>query len=118
MRLLIEIIDGRKILYEISMEYLWNHLMPFATASIGVCSMFCDVDALIIGHDPKTTAIKSYNRTEITPKIHKVSKPEGDGSAIIIGEQIPSNLLRKEIRDSFTGKVVVASWFSMADEFL
>lgn len=43
---------------------LWNHLMPFATDSSGVCSLFCDADAVVIGMDPGATAVRCYPFTE------------------------------------------------------
>lgn len=43
---------------------LWNKLMPFATDSTGVCSLFCDADAVVIGHDPGATALRCYGFTE------------------------------------------------------
>ena len=38
--------------------------MPFATDSTGVCSVFCDADAVVIGHDPGATALRCYGFTE------------------------------------------------------
>jgi len=49
------------------MTYLWKTLVPFATDSTGVCSMFADSGALIIGHDPASTVVKGYRRTERRP---------------------------------------------------
>ena len=43
---------------------LWNYLMPFATDSTGVCSLFCDADAVVIGMDPGATAVRCYPFTE------------------------------------------------------
>jgi hypothetical protein len=46
------------------MKYLWNQLMPFATDSTGVCSMFADTDALVLGHDPRSSVERNYRATE------------------------------------------------------
>jgi len=46
------------------MTYLWKTLVPFATDSTGVCSMFADSGALLIGHDPASTVVRGYRRTE------------------------------------------------------
>jgi hypothetical protein len=46
------------------MKYLWKQLMPFATDSTGVVSLFADSGALIIGHDPRTTVGRNYGMVE------------------------------------------------------
>jgi len=46
------------------MSYLWQTLLPFATDSTGICSMFADSKALIIGHDPSSSAVRGYQLTE------------------------------------------------------
>lgn len=43
---------------------LWHYLMPFATDSTGVCSLFCDADAVVVGMDPGATAVRCYPFTE------------------------------------------------------
>ncbi len=46
------------------MKQLWNRLLPFATDSTGVCSIFCDSDSVVIGHDPGATVLRCYGFTE------------------------------------------------------
>ncbi|MDR3288132.1 MAG: hypothetical protein LBT22_01745 [Peptococcaceae bacterium] len=68
-------------------KHLWNRLLSFATDSTGVCSLFADADALVIGQDPESTAVKSYRMAE--QRRDKISDNLGirvDELSIVLGD--------------------------------
>lgn len=67
------------------MKQLWDFLLPFATDSTGVCSLFCDSDSLVIGHDPGATALRCYAFTEEREdqRAHYAGMPMGETDMVL-----------------------------------